>query len=332
MRSRAVLLNLFSLFIVAIALSASQRSFAAERLSDLPAWLQAHVGESEGQIAPTVLRRARGFYLRKVSEGAVRNPCYFAMDATRPNNSSDGELGRRFYEICESAQSFRAIPAGHGGGRDLKGIVDFTNGRRCAKNFSNAMGSKLTTGGAYVTGETKTSFKGYYRVSAKQDAVLLRSFIPFDGEGETANARQREIGGHAAVLLRGECLLKDPRSPYADHDGYVPLGNLVDYAGGRSNGCTSWSASDARQIIGTVKDDPTTLYIYPDAADIDAVARVAQAGRSLSGAGLYWNASCLKEIRAPKFWRKEALVPILTEYEKDHPPPPPRPIPLCKGQ
>ena len=48
------------------------------------------------------------------------------------------------------------------------------------------MDSKLTASGAYVTGETKTSFKGYYRVSAKQDAVLLRSFVQFDGEGETA--------------------------------------------------------------------------------------------------------------------------------------------------
>ena len=87
----------------------------------------------------------------------------------------------------------------------MKGIADFANGKRCAKNFGNAMDSRLTAGGAYVTGETKTSFKGYYRVSAKQDAVLMRSFVQFDGEGEIANARQREIGGHAAELLTG-CL------------------------------------------------------------------------------------------------------------------------------
>ena len=83
---------------------------------------------------------------------------------------------------------------------------------------------RLTAGGAYVTGETKTSFKGYYRVSAKQDAVLIRSFVQFDGEGEAANARQREIGGHPAELLRNVCLRKDPHSSYADHDGYVPFG------------------------------------------------------------------------------------------------------------
>src|ERR1700691_231198 len=172
---------------IAIALSGSGPSCAAGQPSDVPAWLQAHMGEGEGQIARVVLERARALYLQK----AVRNPCYFAMDATRPN---DGAAGRRFYIICEADRSFRAISAGHGGGRDLNGVADFANGRRCAKNFGNAMDSELTAGGAYVTSETKTSFKGYYRVSATQDAVFLRSFVQFDGEGETANATQRAIG------------------------------------------------------------------------------------------------------------------------------------------
>ncbi|HTV26345.1 MAG TPA: hypothetical protein VMF32_01020, partial [Xanthobacteraceae bacterium] len=229
-------------------------------------------------------------------------------------------------------RSFRAISAGHGGGRDLKGIADFANGRQCAKNFGNALDSRLTAGGAYVTRETKASFKGYYRVSTKQDAVLIRSFIQFDGQGETANARQREIGGHAAELLRNVCLRKDPRSPYANREGYVPFGQLVDYAGGRSDGCTSWSPADAQQIIAMVKDDPTTLYIYPDAADVDAVSQAVAAGRSLSRAGLYWSASCLKEIRSPRFWPKETLEPIIAQYRKDHPVPPPRPAPICKEE
>ena len=192
MRLRSVVLNIVKIFgvvFIGIALLASPRSFAAEQASDVPAWLRAHVGQAEGQIAQVVLQRARALYFQKVREGVVRNPCYFAMDATRPNDLSDGKLGDRFYVICESDRSFRAISAGHGGGRDLKGIVDFANGRRCAKNFGNAMDSKLTAGGAYVTGET--SFKGYYRVSAKQDAVLLRSFVQFDGEGQTANVASR---------------------------------------------------------------------------------------------------------------------------------------------
>ena len=323
-------LGIFGLSIIVIALAASSTTFAAEKPSEIPSWLRAHVGEGEDQIAQVVLQRARALYLQKEREGAVKNPCYFAMDATRPNDAGNSASGHRFYVICEADYSFRAISAGHGGGRDLKGIVDFANGRRCAKNFGNALDSRLTAGGAYVTRETKTSFKGFYRVSPKQNAVLIRSFIQFDGEGEAANARQREIGGHPAELLRNVCLRKDPRSPYADNEGYVPFGTLVEYAGGRSDGCTSWSPADAGQIISMINNDPTTLYIYPESGDINGVAQAVKAGRSLSRAGLYWNASCLKEIGAPRFWPRETLEPILAEYKKDHPAPPPGPAPICK--
>src|ERR1700741_537202 len=41
------------------------------------------------------------------------------------NDLGDGKLGRRFYIICEAERSFHAISAGHGSGRDLKGIADF---------------------------------------------------------------------------------------------------------------------------------------------------------------------------------------------------------------
>ena len=142
MRLKSVLLNIakiFGLFLIVIAFSASPRSFAAEQASDVPAWLRAYVDEGEGLIAQVVLQRARALYLQKVSEGAVKNPCYFAMDATRPHDLSDGKLGQRFYVICESGQTFRAISVGHGGGRDLKGIANFANGQRCAKNFGNAL-------------------------------------------------------------------------------------------------------------------------------------------------------------------------------------------------
>jgi hypothetical protein len=325
------IVNFVSLIII-VALSGSLRSFAAEQPSDVPTWLRVNVGDGEGQIAPVVLQRARALYLQKASDGAAKNPCYFAMDATRPSALANGNLGRRFYVVCETDRSFRAISAGHGGGRSLEGIANFANGKRCAKNFGNAMGSMLTTGGAYVTGEEITSFKGYYRVSGGRDAALIRSFVQFDGEGETANARQREIGGHPAVLLREVCLRKKPDSPYADQEGNVPFGMLENYTDGRSSGCTSWSPSDAEQIIPMLKDKPTTLYIYPESTDVDAIARAVKAGRSPSRAGLYWNASCLREIRSPKFWPKETLEPILVQYEKDHPAPPPRPTPICMGR
>lgn len=326
MQSRSLLLAIVSLVIIAAGLPGSPRSLATELPWLVPAWLQAHVGEGDGQIAPVVLQRARALYLQKVSEGVVKNPCYFAMDATRPAG-----LGRRFYIICEADRSFRAVSSGHGNGRNLKGIANFANGIRCAKNFSNALDSKLTTGGPYVTAETRTSFKGYYRVSAGKNEMLIRSFLQFEGEGDTANARERAIGGHPAVVLKVQCRRKDPDSAYADEDGYVPFGKLVNYSGGRSNGCTTWTPSDSEKIFAMAQDRPTTLYIYPESSDIDAVAQAVKAGKSPARAGLYWNVSCLKEIRLPKFWPKETLEPILVEYfKKDRPSPPPRPIPICK--
>jgi hypothetical protein len=325
MRPRAFLLCLVSLS-MAVAFAGLPPAYAAEQHSDVPAWLRIHIGEGPGQIAPVVLQRARALYLQKVSEGLVKNPCYFAMDATRPGGS-----GRRFYTICEANQTYRAVPTGHGNGRHLKGIANFANGLRCAKNFSNALDSKLTTGGAYLTKEEITSFKGYYRTSSGKTAALQRSFVQFDGEGDIANARPRLIGGHPAVLLRGLCMRKDPNSPHANHEGYVPFGKLVDYSLGRSNGCTSWSPADAQQIIAMIKDRPTTLYIYPESPDIEAVAQAVKAGQSSARGGAYWNAFCLKDIRSPKFWPRETLEPILIRYRKDHPAPPPQPLPICKG-
>ena len=145
MRSSSVLLSMVKMvsrLIIVVALAASSGSFASEQPSDVPAWLAPNVGEGEGQIAQVVLQRARALYFQKVRAGVVRNPCYFAMDATRPHELSDGKLGERFYVICESGRSFRAISTGHGGGRDLKGIANFANGKRCAKNFGNALDSR----------------------------------------------------------------------------------------------------------------------------------------------------------------------------------------------
>ena len=329
MPSRSLLLQIATLvglvIVGLIALSGSPRSFAAEQQSDIPTWLKAHVGDGEGKISQVVLQRARAHYLQKLGEGAVKNPCYFAMDATRPAG-----FGRRFYVICEADRSFRAVPSGHGNGRNLKGIANFANGIRCAKNFSNALDSKLTTGGPYVTAETRTSFKGYYRVSAGKNEMLIRSFLQFEGEGDTANARERAIGGHPAVVLKVQCRRKDPDSAHADEDGYVPFGTLVNYSGGRSNGCTTWTPADSERIFAMAQDRPTTLYIYPESDDIAAIAQAVKAGRSPSRAGLYWNASCLKEIRAPKFWPRETLEPALMKLREDQPAPPSQRLPICK--
>jgi hypothetical protein len=311
----------------ALACAVAQPVLAADQNSGIPAWLQAHVGEGDGQIAAPVLTKARALYLQKVREGKVHNSCYFAMDATRPNTAAG-----RFYIICEGEQQFRIIASGHGSGRNLPGAANFQNDRTCARNFGNAADSDLTAGGAYVTSEQKTSFKGYYRAPKNHVAMLSRTFVQFEGEGETANARQRAIGGHAAVTLKGVCMRKAPGDSHANKDGLVPFGNLVDYAGGRSNGCTSWSQPDASMIMGMVKSAPTTLYIYPDSSVVKSVEQAVQSGRSPGQAGLYWNASCLKAIGKPHYWSKDILEPLIVKYWHDHPGPPPKPTPMCTGE
>lgn len=326
MHFRSLLSNIAVMIIA--ALTASLPSSATEQSSEIPAWLQAHVGTGDGRIAPVVLQRARTLYLQKTSEGTINNPCYFAMDATRPSSSPRGGLGRRFYIICEAEKSFRAISSGYGNGRKLR-RANFSNGRRCAKNFSNAEGSNLTAGGVYMTAQTRESFKGYYLQSGKK-TPFVRAFLPFVGEGDTANAWDRAIGGHQAVGLRKRCRYKNPESPYADEEGYVPYGKLVNYTSGRSNGCTTWSPSNSEKIIAMVQDSPTTLYIYPESGDIDAIAKAVKDRKSLSRAGLYWNISCLRAIGAPKFWPKETLQPIIDEWRDSLPKGPPRPLPICK--
>lgn len=314
--------------VMAIALAGPLPVRATPMSSEIPDWLREHVGTGEGQIAQVVLQRARDLYRTQVLEAGIRNPCYLAMDATRPSTSSAGTPGQRFYIVCESDRTFRAVSSGYGNGRDLP-QADFSNGRECARNFGNAEGSNLTMGGAYLTAETRTSFKGYFSEGGER-VPFHRTFLLFDGMGETENARERDIGGHVAMFLRWQCRLHNPESPNADTEGYVPYGNLVNYTGGRSNGCTTWSEEVSRDIIALVESDPTTLYIYPESHDITAVANAVNGQRDLSEEGLYWNASCLGAIGTPRFWPKETLQPIIDEWRQSLPEQPPLELPLCQ--
>lgn len=303
-------------------------SVKAERLkTDPPGWLLKHVGTGSGQIAPVVLQRARALYQQKVRKRSVKNRCYYAMDATRPSTRG-GKAEPRFYTICEADRVFRATSSGYGNGRKLA-QANFSNGRQCARNFSNAEGSNLTMGGRYVTAEARTSFKGYYRQSG-QLRPFLRTFLLFDGEGDADNARERAIGGHHAAFLRWQCRMKMPQSPYADDEGYVPVGRMVDYSSGRSNGCTTWPKSASDVILKQVERRPTTVYIYPEARDIEAVAKAVKGRKSLAGSGLYWNENCLKAIGAPRFWHKRKLQPVINAWRRSLPKQPKRTLPICK--
>jgi hypothetical protein len=314
-------------FATALALAGPLPLQATAATPDIPPWLVPHVGTGEGQIAPVVLERARALYRDQVREGAIRNACYLAKDATRPSTGADGTPGARFYVICEEEETFRAVYSGYGNGRSLP-EADFSNERECARNFSNAEGSNLTMGGAYVTAETRTSFKGYFTQSGER-VPFHRTFLLFDGMGETENAREREIGGHVAMFLRWQCRIEDPESPNADAEGFVPYGRLVNYTGGRSNGCTTWSDEVSQDIIALVEGNPTTLYIYPESRDIDAVAGAVSAGTPLSEAGLYWNATCLGAIGSPQFWPKQSLQPVIDRWRQSRPAAPPLELPIC---
>ena len=282
----------------------------------IPDWLKPDVGKAKVKSRKWSCRGRARSTCKKFARARSEIPVTSPWTPRVPTIWAAARWGCGFTSSVNRAESFRAISAGHGGGRDFKGIADFGNGKGARRTLAMRWILYLMTGGAYVTGETKTSFKGYYRISANHDAVLIRSFVQFDGEGETANARQREIGGHAAALLRNVCLRKDPHSSYADRDGYVPFGQLEEYANGSSDGCTSWSRPEAGQIVAMMKDNPTTLYIYPEEPTSTRSRDAVKAGRSLSSAGLYWNASCLKEIGAPKFWPKETLEPVLAQYKR----------------
>lgn len=310
-----------------VALTLAGPGAAAPLSPDIPAWLMTHVGTKDGQIAPVVLERARALYQKRLRQGAVHNPCYLAKDATRPHTTPNGSPGRRFYVICEAEKTFRAVSSGHGNGRKLQ-QANFANGRQCARHFSNAEGSKLTMGGDYLTAETRTSFKGYFTQSG-QAVPFLRTFLLFDGAGETSNARERAIGGHQATFLRWQCRRKLPQSPYADAEGYVPFGKLVHYTAGRSNGCTTWSNDATQEILALVEDNPTTLYIYPESRDIEQVAQAVARRVPLSQAGVYWDATCLKTIGTPQFWPKRQLQPVINRWRQSLPKQAPLVLPIC---
>ena len=121
-----------------------------------------------------------------------------------------------------------------------------------------------------------------------------------------------------------------PDSPNADKNGFVPFGRLVDYTGGRSNGCTTWSEGVADTIIPMIEKNPTSIYIYPESKDIEAVAKAVRKGQSPAAQGHYWNASCLAAIGQPKFWSKRNLQPVINRWRASLPKAAPRELPICK--
>lgn len=274
-----------------------------------PDWLKKYIGVGKDQIAPVVLERARNYYLNAKAEGRAKNPCYMAMDATRPHFRSEGEADSRFYIICEKQKIFLPVSAGHGSGIKF-GNYDYQNGKKCSKYFSNALGSSLTMGGRYITYQQYDSKKGI-RVDAQtgEETPFSRVFIRLAGEGETENSLDRDIGAHAAELIKKDCYKYQPTSPYAEEDGYVYYGKQESYVDGRSNGCLSYRQEVSDFVAKLVAGKPTTLYIYPESSDIASVQKP-------DGGYPYWNQECLKEIGSPQFLSKEEYGARFADIEK----------------
>ena len=193
-------LRLLLLVNIVIALLGAIRSFAVEQPSDIPAWLRPNVGEGEGQIAQVVLQRRARASPPKSARGRGQKSLLFCHGRYASPRSADGKLGPRFHVIC-GRPIVRCDSAGHGAAA-IQGIVDFANGQAGARRTSAMRWIRRDGRWAYVTAETRTSFKGYYGASAKQDAVLIRCWFSLRAKAKWANARQREIGGHVVQLLR----------------------------------------------------------------------------------------------------------------------------------
>lgn len=276
--------------------------------SEIPAFLKNKIGEGPDQIAQVVLDRARKAYFTQTNKGKANNVCYMAMDATKPHllnqKQSDAgspvQIGHRLYLICESLGIFKALPAGHGGGINLSKrdpTLNLKNGRHCAKYFGNVQDSNFTMGGLYLTGDTDIFFKGRLKQTDGSYCDFYRPFLNMVGEGETANAKQRAIGAHPAVLFNASKELCDLSSPHANRLGYVRYGEkLIEYSGGRTEGCIGLQPEIAPAILAIAQNHPMSIYIYPQKNDIQQMTDASVAEKP------YWNAECLKAIGSPVYF------------------------------
>ncbi len=273
--------------------------------TDIPGFLRQHVGDGPDQISEVVLQRARTHFFEKRNARKAKNVCYAAMDATRPHLLNEKEadkgaamvLGNRLYLICESLGIFKALPVSHGGGIDLKkqNGPDLKNGRHCAKYFGNIDSTYLTMGGRYMTDIMKYFYKGKVRQKDGGYCDYSRPFLTFTGEGETANAKERAIGAHPVLKMGQGSEHCDITNPHADAQGYVYFADkLINYNGGRTEGCLGMPEEDAALILTVAKDHPMSVYVYPQKADIENMSDPESKP--------YWNKECLAEIGTPKYY------------------------------
>jgi len=170
-------------------------SLATEQPSDVPAWLRSHIGEGEGQIAQVVLQRARALYLKRWPQASSKIHAILPWTRRAPR----GQIGESGFTRSAKLSGRFVRPHGSWQRPQHQGRRDFANGKECAREFRQCAGSYLTTA-APIDARRKPRSKLLSQLR-ETDAVLMRSFVQFDGE-ERPPMPESVRSAACAVLLR----------------------------------------------------------------------------------------------------------------------------------
>jgi len=195
------------------------------------------------------------------------------------------------------------------------------------QEFSNAMDSKLTTGGPYVTDETVTRFKA---ITAADRANTWRSTARSCSSTAraTRQMRDRAPSVDSGRGVAGGCLRKDADSPTPTRTATFRSARWL-ICGRPQQWLHQLVASDAR-IIPMMKE-PAALYIYPESRDIDA-GRASGEGRPLA----VTRGSLLERLLLAADRRSEILAEgkaraVLVKWKEAQPKLPARPLRFARG-
>jgi L,D-transpeptidase-like protein len=181
--------------------------------------LGAGIDVARAGISPDVLQLALGAVNCATALGDIKAPpTLTVIDYSRP--SVDPRLW--VFDLRTDHLLFRELVA-HGR----------NTGENIAKNFSDAMNSRQSSIGLFVTGDPYIGQNGY--------SLRLDGLEP----GFNGNARERAIVMHGA--------------PYVDAALATTQGRI-----GRSWGCPALREAVARQVIDTVRDGSVIFSYYPD--------------------------------------------------------------------
>ena len=205
--------TLISALAVLLSVTALPRQAATEpvRLAVAPA----------GDIAPDVLRHALDAVQCATRLGEIRPPSTLTViDYSRP--SVEPRLW--VFELPGGALLFRELVA-HGR----------NTGDNLARQFSDALNSRQSSLGLFVTGDTYVGSNGY--------SLRLDGLEP----GFNGRARDRAIVMHGAPYVS---------AAFAESQGRI----------GRSWGCPALREGVAREVIDTIRGGGVIFSYYPDSA------------------------------------------------------------------